>query len=608
MKLTHLALLSPAVISLFACSSDTVEETQVSQPGQQVSDESRDNTKSTATSASPKVGRSNRSKQAKVAARPDTTAELHAALLSAGQDPAAEMRSLVPSDAFLWVELESMDRLSDLMQEVGALMSGVPIPPASMLLSNLEAFGIQPSDVRPNAPMGMALSMGVGMEPAATFVINVKNAASLAAKLQGAPGMPTPSTSGNAVAITLHESYIADAEHGALLSNDMPEGSITSRLHVAYLMDSFGDQIRQGVDMAKGMAASQPGSDSIQALYEHQADQSIEMLQGTRFISLGLDLDAGDLSLTYSMALEDDSLYARMQRTPGRDLADLVPYVSQQDALVILGSLSKDHLNQLVRPMIDGLALNTSYEDGIQLRAAYANLEALLSADGTSFGLTGYLDQGETDFSMLVQGVEAKQASEHIADLLDGFDSLGESLVATTPVKGFEEDSHFLQYDFVPSPLALTGSKGREAIANLESIFGAPRARMRVVAQGDEAIMTLGEGSSLARKAADGDLDTGEELRWGIESIDGRSPSLLFRMDINRWTQGMARCADGNGFMVPPTTSFDPSTPLDQIPHLWVTSWAVLDQATWEGGLRLDLESILEMGQQLGGLAGPLPR
>lgn len=522
-------------------------------------------------------------------------------------DPTAEMRSLVPADAFLWAELDSIDRLEDLMLEIGDLMPEVPMPPPQMMLSSLSKFGIDPGEVRSDAPLGFALSMGEGMEPAPTFVINVRNAASLAAKLQGAPGMPTPRASGNAVAVPLHETYTPDAEHGEMLSTGLPKGSLRFRVHVAYLVDALGDQMQQGMAMAKSMAGAQAGSDSATALLENQMDQGVEMIEGMRFLSLGLDLEEGNLDLAFAMKMNADSPFAELGEGTGRDLAELTQYVSDDDAFVMLGSLTRQHLDQLVRPMIDGMALNTGYEEGIQLRAAYSGFEGIIGQAGSSFAMVGHFDRGATDISAILHGVDSDLAAEQMSGVLDGFKALGDSLVSTQPVKGLESGSRFLQYDFVPSPQAVTTAGGREDLSNLASYFGASRVRVRAVTQGDQALISVGEGTSLAAKVARSDEGVEGEMAWALDSIHGRSPALLYRMDVNRLSHGLARCADGNGYLEPVPSNFDLKKPLNEVPPFFVTTWLVLEDSLWEGGVRLNLGAAAELGRQSVG-GSPLAR
>ncbi len=604
-RLIH-PLLLPVLFTVVACSGEEAADPAPASPAGQQSKAPVDNAAQVPNQTTVAGGDTGMKAQgAKSDTRQNRSFTTRPGALSA--NPTAEMRSLVPADAFLWAELDSIDRLEDLMLEISDLMPEVPMPPPQMMLSSLSNFGIDPSEVRSDAPLGFALSMGEGMEPAPTFVINVRNAASLAAKLQGAPGMPTPRSSGNAVAVPLHETYTPDAEHGQMLSTGLPKGSIRFRVHIAYLVDALGDQLQQGMSMAKSMASAQAGSDSAGALLENQMDQGVEMIEGMRFLSLGLDLEEGNLDLAFAMTMNPDSPFADLGEGTGRDLAELAQYVSDEDAFVMLGSLTRQHLDQLVRPMIDGMALNTGYEEGIQLRAAYSGFEGILGQAGSSFAMIGHVDRGATDISAILHGIDADLAADQMSGVLDGFKSLGESLVSTQPVKGLESGSRFLQYDFVPSPQAVTTAGGREDLSNLASYFGASRVRVRAVTQGDEALISLGEGTSLAAKVAQSEEGVEGELAWALDSIHGRSPALLYRMDVNRLSHGLARCADGNGYLEPMPSNFDVKLPLGQVPPFYVTTWLVLEDSLWEGGVRLNLGAAAELGRQ-GALGSPLAR
>lgn len=524
-----------------------------------------------------------------------------------GSAPLAEMRSLVPADAFLWVELESFEHASGLLTELSQSLGSLPIPPLGSMLESLAPFGIDADQVRLDAPVGLALSIGIDNTPVPTFVVPVKNAASLAAKLQGAPGMPVPQTSGNAVAITLHESYTPDATHGALLSAGLAESSLGCRLYVEGLMQSFGTQIRQGLAMAKVTAMPQVGANAgeLSGMVASQLEQSLKILEDTRFIGFSMDLRDGQLDLSFDLDLSADSSFITESSAKATDLAKLLPFVDANDSLTILASLQQEHLTQFVQPMVDSFALATSAEQGAALRQAYAKFAEMLGPNGSSFGLTWHMDRGETDIVAVLQGVDTDATIEHAQQFLAQAESYGPGYVASAPTEASDGESRFLQVEFVPSSEVLQNPDAADGLAFMENIFGSRNLLLRVVAQGDEAIFSMGQGTSLASKAARTNPEASPELDWALDRIAGRSPAVLVRLDLNRGLHGIARVrADGPAEKTL-SSSFDLELGIEQVPHMWFTSWSVFEPRHWSGGVRFDLRAAFAASQQA--TAGAFP-
>ncbi|MFT7676700.1 MAG: hypothetical protein ACI8QC_000673 [Planctomycetota bacterium] len=525
-----------------------------------------------------------------------------------GSAPLAEMRSLVPADAFLWVELDSFERASELLAELSQALGDLPIPPLDSVLDGLDAFGIASDQVRQNAPVGLALSMGIDDTPVPTFVVPVKNAASLAAKLQGAPGMPLPKTSGNAVAISLHESYKPNATHGALLSAGLAESPLSCRIHVEGLMQSFGTQIRQGLAMAKAMPQMTAGGTEASSLMSSQLDQTLRIFEETRFIGIAMDLRAGQLDVSFDLDLAADSSFITVPGNQATDLANLKSFVDENDAITILASLQQEHLDQFVQPMVDSFALATSSEQGSDLRQAYATFAEMIGSSGSSFGFTWHMDRGETDVVAVLQGIDTDATFKHARQLLGQQDLFAPLYEGTPPVSAGDENSRFLQFEFLPSAQALQDPEAADGLAFVEDVFGTQSMLLRMVAQGDQAILSMGQGASLARKAARTTPEASPELDWALGRIAGRSPAALVRIDLNRGMHGIARVrADGPSDKAL-SSGFELEQGIGEIPHLWLTSWSVFQPQHWSGGLRFDLGAAFSASQRASADLNPSAR
>ena len=64
----------------------------------------------------------------------------------------------------------------------------------------------------------------------------------------------------------------------------------------------------------------------------------------------------------------------------------------------------------------------------------------------------------------------------------------------------------------------------------------------------------------------------------------------------------------GNGYLEPVPSAFPLEQPLDQIPPFFVTTWMVLEDTLWEGGLRLNIGAAAELGRQSAGGMSPRAR
>lgn len=525
-----------------------------------------------------------------------------------GSAPLLEMRSLVPEDAFLWVELESFEHASGLLEELSNTLGGLPIPTLESMLDSLTPFGIDADQVRLNAPVGLALSIGIDDTPVPTFVVPAKNAASLAATLQGAPGMPLPKTSGNAVAISLHQSYAPSAAHGALLSAGLAKSSLSCRLHVEGLMEGFSTQVRQGLAMAKAMPQVGASTSELGGMLGSQLDQSMRILEDTRFIGIAMELRDGQLDLSFELDLAAESSFITGSGGQNTDLAGLLPFVDANDSLTILASLEQEHLAQFVQPMVDSFALATSAEHGAALRQTYAKLAEMLGREGSSFGLTWHMDRGETDIVAVLQGVDTEATFEQAEQLLAEANPYGPGYVTTAPIEANDEASRFMQVEFVPNAAALQDPEAADGLAFIEDIFGTRNLVLRMVAQEDEAILSMGQGASLASKAARTSPEASPELDWALDRIAGRSPALLVRMDLNRGMHGIARVRGDGPAEKAMNSGFSLELGIKEVPHMWLTSWSVFEPRHWSGGVRFDLQAAFEASQRAAAGASPTAR
>jgi hypothetical protein len=523
-------------------------------------------------------------------------------------------RHLIPESSFLYVELESIGALEELVREVMLTVApgqALTMPDSTQALAALTAYGADPRHVQLDQPVGVALSLPQGArEPLATFILPVQSGSAFARSIRRGSGIGPVAQQGNYVGISLDPAYSTNFEKAGAFCAGMQEGLVACRVDVGKLVTRFGPMVQMGMAGVRDQLQQQAVNEPVVGAFIEQYVAGIGsfVTSADRF-DLVVARDGARFEVDMSVSMKAGSALDGFGSEDGIDLRALARYVDDEDTLAILGSLDASVMERMVRPLFEALVAVAPADVRAGVLASLADFEALAGGDGLAFATVGHLAQGGVDIATFVHGVDTDECATRFQQALNSFADETEDFVALEPLLAEQDGSRFLQLDFVPAVKSLTEDVPlAEREHALATVFGAPRMRVRMVAQDDELILSVGEGASLARKARGADAPVSPDLEHALERIGAASPAFLYRVDYRGLT------TDAAGILFAELGS-DPSAALQHVferageTPAWATVYGAVDGRQWRMGFSFELERMLASIQAYTEVRGsPSPR
>ena len=544
-------VLAPAALALTACGSDEPDV-----QGQQPAAVQRPNT-----------------------AQPNRASDVSQSVVvpSDARVEQAEARHLLPSDAAFYMQISSFDELDELVAPSMAAfgMSAKDGPDLSQALAMLAMFGVNPSQVLRDQPIGIAASLpDPDGEWAPTFILPVRDPSVFANALAGTSSLGPITQQGTYVAVPLHKGYRTDLDHAFAFTDGMAPGLISCRFAAGDLMEQFGPMIPMG--MASMRAQATTDDPDAQAFLTGWIDGMEQIVMALENVDLVIAQADEFLEIECKIHLDETSDLANLGSGPGRDLRELSRYVSEDDQLAMLANCDQALVNGPFAGAFEGLAGWLGADD----------LASLVPAGGISAAFIAHVKPGETDFALIGRGIASGPIEDMVKQGLSNMTDGRAEVIPQEPVEAEQNGKRFLQTDMLP-----LGSDNPEFAADmLGMLFGEPRARMRMLSQGDEWMLSVGEGKSLRRKM-EPSPSLPSDLERALDKVDGASAAFVYRVDYKWLPSDAFQILDGH--------SDDLASGIQNVmaeagtDSAWATVWCGMQGAEWTFGTSFEVDVFL---------------
>ena len=253
-----------------------------------------------------------------------------------------DLANLLPEEALVYVQLESLERLEEISTTFYEL-TGSPLELDQLARDMIEAQ-IGSDQVDPTRPIGMTSDPSLiltGASPISALFLPAKDPSTLAGSLQTGEGRPQAETEGSYVAIPQVEGFTRGTGPSPLTRGLLP-GAVSVRAELGTLLETFRPMIDAGLDQLAGMVSSFPGEVGTSAieledLFEIYIDGLGTVMDSADALDLALDFEGTEMNLAFEFLAEEGSQLATVVKDSKAGTTRLAGFLDpESDFLVFM--------------------------------------------------------------------------------------------------------------------------------------------------------------------------------------------------------------------------------------------------------------------------------
>lgn len=504
---------------------------------------------------------------------------------------------LIPKDAFVYIQLDSINSFKDLMKLVAARMDPMlagAIDPDAMLGRMLAMVGGDASMVDQDRPMGIAMAMPDGaMQPTPTLILPVNDPAAFARSLTLPPGNALPEVREYYVGICLSPDYQPMPAPNDM-SRDLPDTGFALRIRMEPLMP----MLRPGMQQAQAEAQRTAEASGISMPgYNAGVEFGMAMMESLEVMDLGFEMRGEQVNIRFGMQFAEGSDMALEPSEDAVSLRELSGYLNQDDTFSMVAAWDRDFLRQTVTPMLDQIL---SFAESAEERASVEALASALNMApmfGHQVALSGRFEVGHMRsafffrpeapdalfqaFPVALQGLDLEAAGMLVSSLEEmEFEggrcahlTLSLAEVDDDPVKQRQQEAFGL----------LWGS------TDIELVLASKNGHMAVLLGGDDEWRE----AHLAQLGQPGTAPGGQ-LGEALQQVGNDGAGMVYQLDmLGLMTGSLQLMAEHMGL--------DPSDELailreragsDTLP---LTVFASVEGTHWKGGMSVNWNSFMDL-------------
>ena len=504
---------------------------------------------------------------------------------------------LIPADAFVYIQLASIDSFEDLMEIVAARMDPMlagAITPDAMLGQMLQMVGGDASMVDRNRPVGIAMAMPEdGMQPTPTLILPVGDPALFARSLTLAPGNALPEVREHYVGISLSPDYRPMPAPNDM-SRDLPDTGFAMRIRMEPIMP----MLRPGMQQAQAQARKAAEASGVSmAGYTAGVDFSMSMVESLEILDLGFEMQGEQVDIRFGMQFAEGSQMALEPTTGAASLAELAGYLSQEDTFSMVAAWDRDFLRQTVTPMLDQVL---SFAESDEERASFEAIAKVLNMApmfGHQVALSGHIEVGHTRSAFFFHPEAPDALFQAFPVALEGLDLESAGMVVSAL-----EEVEFEGGRRAHLTLSLAAGDGdpvqqrqREAFGllwggtDIELVLASKDGHMAVLIGGDDEW----RDAHLARLGHPGTAPGGP-LGEALRNVENDAVCMVYQVD-------MLGVMSGTLQLMAEHMGLDPSQDLATLREragadtLPITVFAGIQGTRWTGGMSVDWNRFMDL-------------
>lgn len=521
-----------------------------------------------------------------------------------------QLAALVPQDAVAFVRLASLDTLNGRCQRLAAAFGEDPDPvEIDDLLRMLGGRVGGLVWIDRTLPIGLALSIPGGLQPAPVIFVPTIDAAAYVASLPTGRGIPEPVADGRYVAVPLVARYRKPTAL-AKLAQDLPRGDLALRADVARTVAMLRGLIDVGLDQAErelpaALALTDGGFDAGKLVGVY-LDILRAMLESIEVLELTVDLRGGVLDVQVRLDVAEDSPMDGWSSDRVVDVAELAGFLTgaHHVEFVAAGDFAKlapritapwkdvfaglpDSSRNFVLPMLENAEL---------LQSSFGDAMATTLNFGGESGFQVKVHMRGDDSTRIVSTCDAIAASQPFADfgLVIGAPQLSDA--ADTLVRDYEAALDSEKFAAAIG-VEYTPEDREEATRAMTRLWGGEgRIRVRLAARTDRAVLALG-GDDAYRAAALADLDPppaapDPDLQSILDRVADLNPFVVERINLGRYLAYVTRSL---GELLPHLTMLNEIEAVDT----YLTVFGGIKAREWRVGFTLDVVGLADLTRQM---------
>jgi hypothetical protein len=489
----------------------------------------------------------------------------------------AEARHLLPADATFYLEISSFDDLHGLVSETMSTLAldNSDTPDLNQVLAMLAMFGVNPSQVLRHQPIGIAASLpDPEGEWAPTFILPVRDPSNFAKSLSNNGSLGTITQQGAYVAVPLHMGYRTDLDHALEFTDGMSPGLISCRFAAGNFLEQFEAMNPMDLSAMRAQATtSNPTAEALLTGWVNGIEQVMMAIKDVEFVIAEAD---DFMEIEFKIHIDETSELASLGSGTGHDLRELSRYVSQDDQLAMLVCCDQALVDGPFSGAFEALADWIGADD----------MASIIPSSGISAAFIAHVEPGETDFALIGRGMTAQPIEDMVKQGLSNMGDGRAEVIPSTPFEAKQDGKRFLQTDLLP-----LGSDNPEFASDiLASLFGEPRMRMRMLSQGDQWMLSVGEGMSLRRKMKPS-TSIPADLDHALDKVDGAATACVYRVDY-KWLPP-------DTFQILDAHSSDMAAGIQNVmdgagrESAWATVWCGIHGNEWNFGTSFELNVLM---------------
>jgi hypothetical protein len=338
---------------------------------------------------------------------------------------------LIPEEAFVYIQLASLNSFKDLMELVAArmdpMMAGA-ITPDAMLGQMLGMVGADPTMVDQNRPVGIAMAMPEGaMQPTPTLILPVGDPAVFARSLTLPPGNALPEVTEHYVGICLSPSYNPMSAPNDM-SRDLPDTGFAMRIRMEPIMP----MLRPGMEQAQAEARKAAEASGVSMPgYTAGVEFSMSLMESLQVMDLGFEIEGEQVDIRFGMEFAEGSDLALEPSESTASLRELSGYLNQGDTFSMVAAWDRDFLRQTVTPMLDQVLSFAESEEERASVEAVVNALNMAPMFGHQVALSGHFEVGHMRSAFFFQPEAPDALFQAFPVALEGLDLESMGLVVS---------------------------------------------------------------------------------------------------------------------------------------------------------------------------------
>jgi len=441
-----------------------------------------------------------------------------------GSDVAPDAAALVPVDADIVARVSSIDRLDEIVAEIGNAMKK-PMP-GSLVMQVAMMSGVDPKLIDTTRPAMVAVRLPEGApRPLITFILPVSDPSKVDAK----------ATRGGYVAVTRDPGY---KEGGSKLTDALPAGDYVMRVDLGRLLERYRPMIDRMIQRSGLGAAALPGLEKVRNDLVGSAKSVLDSVERFDF---ALSEQDGRLDLAAAVTVRPGSPLADCESVSS-GLADLASRLDRDYPLVALVTLDLGNMVDAVE------TLAKQWAQGVAEKQRAAGLALVKELDREWLIAAGVEKK--------LRLVAAFKTKGPAVDFLNRYVVLASEHQGATVKVGEAREVHGatvrrLSVTVDVARQAKATGKSAEAIKKkIDSLFGGETFTVDLAARGHDLLITVGT-------KVDG-LLAEHEMPAGIKKAVGRARGdlrFLLYLDLRALLRGAQQMGMTG---LPPVNDGDP--------------------------------------------------